>query len=151
MKNQTNGAGSRAAKTNITKVSFKPTATVEALLQKAEDIGLDRNTVINECLRRKQAELPGAVAPDSEARIADVWIKQLNANAKMMHGKKLTDLRPITITLDHDVATRVRALARRVARRTGVTLWQARAAITETAYQMMLPSVIELSAKETRS
>jgi hypothetical protein len=54
-----------------------------------------------------------------------------------MRGTKKHDLELMSCTLDTDIARRANALARRVAQRTGVKLFQAKAALLETGFEML--------------
>lgn len=72
----------------------------------------------------------------TNTRISDHWMRQIERNAIQLRGKRAGEFAPISVTLKRETARRANQLAYRVARRTGVKIWQAKSAVLLTAFQM---------------
>ena len=78
-----------------------------------------------------------AAQTTTEIRIADRWLRQLYGKVARLRGKRAGDSPLMSITLDHDVVKLLNQLARRIVKRTGAELWQAKSAIIVTAFEML--------------
>ena len=75
-------------------------------------------------------------ADSKTAKTPKAWLNTLDQHARSMRGYRPHELTYLPIKLDAGAARAANRLARRVAKRTGATLWQARAAIVATAWEM---------------
>jgi hypothetical protein len=75
---------------------------------------------------------------NQECQIEGRWLRRMEQNALGMKGLRASDIPLGRFIIDRDVAQRAEAAARRLAKRTGVKVWQAKSAIYQTGFQMML-------------
>ena len=75
---------------------------------------------------------------------ADRWIRRIHDNVERLRNAKPSELERVSLTLDADVVKDANALARGVAKQTGVKLSQAKAAVLMTAFQMVFDPEIAI-------